>query len=68
MEIINDINNLFRNIFTKSNSFKEAEKTSDIDEEARNIIITKLPEKLNLYLGKLSSQYTISRLHPEYVA
>ena len=42
MEIINDINNLFRNIFTKSNSFKEAEKTSDIDEEARNIIITKL--------------------------
>lgn len=59
MEIINDINNLFRNIFTKSNSFKEAEKTSDIDEEARNIIITKLPEKLNLYLGKLSSQYTI---------
>lgn len=59
MEIINDINNLFRNIFTKSNSFKEAEKTSDIDEEARNIIINKLPEKLNLYLGKLSSQYTI---------
>lgn len=31
MEIINDINNLFRNIFTKSNSFKEAEKTSDIE-------------------------------------
>lgn len=59
MEIINDINNLFRNIFTKSNSFKKAEKTSDIDEEARNIIITKLPEKLNLYLGELSSQYTI---------
>lgn len=59
MEIINDINNLFRNIFTKSNSFKEAEKTSDIDEEAGNIIINKLPEKLNLYLGKLSSQYTI---------
>ncbi|MEF2622877.1 MAG: DUF3578 domain-containing protein [Xylanibacter rarus] len=59
MEIINDINNLFRNIFTKSNSFKESEKTSDIDEEARNIIITKLPEKLNLYLGELSSQYTI---------
>lgn len=57
--IINDINILFRKVFAKADSFNNAEKTSDIDKEASDIICHQLPSKLNIFLDKASAHYTI---------
>ena len=57
--IINDINILFRKVFAKADSFNHAEKTSDIDKEASDIICHQLPSMFNIFLGKASVHYTI---------
>lgn len=57
--IINDINILFRKIFTKADSFNHAEKTSDIDKEASDIICHQLPSIFNKFLSKASVHYAI---------
>lgn len=57
--IINDINFLFRKVFAKADSFNHAEKTSDIDKEASDIICHQLPSIFNNFLGKASINYTI---------
>lgn len=57
--IINDINFLFRKVFAKADSFNHAEKTSDIDKEASDIICHQLPSIFNNFLGKASVNYTI---------
>lgn len=57
--IINDINILFRKIFAKADSFNHAEKTSDIDKEASDIICHQLPSIFNNFLGKASVHYAI---------
>ena len=57
--IINDINFLFRKVFAKADSFNHAEKTSDIDKEASDIICHQLPSMFNIFLGKASVHYTI---------
>lgn len=57
--IINDINILFRKVFAKADSFNNAEKTSDIDKEASDIICHQLPSIFNKFLGKSSVHYTI---------
>ncbi|WP_278410696.1 MrcB family domain-containing protein [Phocaeicola coprocola] len=57
--IINDINILFRKIFAKADSFNHAEKTSDIDKEASDIICHQLPSIFNKFLSKASVHYAI---------
>ena len=57
--IINDINTLFRKVFAKADSFNHAEKTSDIDKEASDIICHQLPSIFNKFLGKASVHYAI---------
>ena len=57
--IINSINTLFRKVFTKADSLKNAENTSDIDTEVRNIICHQLPSVLYQFLGNASVHYTI---------
>lgn len=57
--IINDINILFRKIFAKADSFNHAEKTSDIEKEASDIICHQLPSIFNKFLSKASVHYAI---------
>ena len=57
--IVNEINILFRKVFVKANSFKKADRTSDVDEEARNIILHELPSLFNQFLGNNSIYYTV---------
>ena len=57
--IINDINILFRKVFAKADSFNHAEKTSDIDKEASDIICHQLPSRFYNFLGKASVHYII---------
>ena len=57
--IIKDINILFRKVFAKANSFKNAEKTSDINREAKDVICYHLPSAFNKFLGNVSVRYTI---------
>lgn len=57
--IINDINTLFRKVFAKADSFNHAEKTTDIDKEAKDIICHRLPLALYEFLDKAPAHYTI---------
>lgn len=57
--IIKDINILFRKVFAKADSFKNAEKTSDINREATDVICHQLPSAFNNFLGNVSVRYTI---------
>lgn len=57
--IIKDINILFRKVFAKADSFKNAEKTSDINREATDVICHQLPSAFNNFLGNVSVHYTI---------
>ena len=57
--ITNDINTLFRKVFAKANSLKNAENTSDIDAEVRDIICHQLPTILYRFLGNVSDRYII---------
>lgn len=57
--IIKDINILFRKVFAKADSFKNAEKTSDINREATDVICHQLPSAFNKFLGNVSVRYTI---------
>lgn len=57
--MINNINILFRKIFAKADSLKNAENTSDIDAEVKDIICHQLPSILYHFLDNVSAHYTI---------
>lgn len=57
--MINNINILFRKIFAKADSLKNAENTSDIDAEVKDIICHQLPSILYHLLDNISVHYTI---------
>ena len=55
--MINNINILFRKIFAKADSLKNAENTSDIDAEVKDIICHQLPSILYHFLDNVSAQH-----------
>ena len=57
--MINNINILFRKIFAKADSLKNAENTSDIDAEVKDIICHQLPSILYHFLDNVSAHYII---------